>query len=64
MTKEEFELKWTGISAAADSAEKLACVYARFGGYGEIQVEIPRRALLEMRRDVLGAGGGMRAVFI
>ena len=64
MDARQFTEKWEGISAVAESTGKLAIVVAKFGRYEEVQVEIPRRALPELRRDVLSAGGAFHAILV
>ena len=69
MSKQDVVQKWERIAWAACQASeeagepvRLVSVFARFGGY-EVQVEVPRVALSEVRGDIKSAGGAMVAVF-
>lgn len=71
MNTKDFVRRWESVAVAAEQACEetgesvpLAIVTARFGGYEEVQLEIPRRALLDVRKDVKSMGGSFRAILI
>ena len=67
MDARQFDEKWGRISRVANEAETtgpLAIVSVRFDKYEEVQVEIPRIALPELRRDALSIGGVFHAILV
>lgn len=70
MTAQDIQQKWERIGTEAfRSAEetgdpvRLVSVFARFGKYEEVQLEVPRTALVEVRKDIKSAGGAFLACF-